>query len=867
MFTGNPGTGKTTVARLVGEIYRDLGLLRRGHVFEAKVRDLISSSIGRTAERTDDAVDRALDGVLFIDEAYTLSDQLDGYGGQAIQALLSRMENDRGRLVVVAAGYPGKMREFLAADVGLSSRFPTVLDFPDFPAETLLAILLGRLTQRGERLEASTEEKLGAVVAEMYRTRDESFGNARDMRTLADDILRLWAGRVRGRTDLPITPEDIPERHRPRLGRPIPDPVAQLAELDRYVGLDAVREHFTTLGNRLRLRQAAGKGGFVAPHLLFTGPPGTGKTTVARVVGRMFRDLGLLRQGHVIEVTRAELVANFVGQTATRVQKAVRDALDGVLFIDEAYSLTRDTASRSDFGQEAVDTLIREMENRRGRLVVIAAGYPREMAEFLESNSGMASRFADPVVFPPYSGADLAEILRRMAADEGYALGAGVAERAVRWLEWKRAGDPVRFGNARTVRGLLGDMEGRMAARLAQGAGRRAPAPQPRWSSCPPTSRRCRSAAVPPDDGAPVGVPGVARLQDAAQRRVRVAQPPLDVRGGGLDLLQRHRLGLRGTRRSRTGRGGERPREVAVGPGVQPQRGQLSVPFVLDPLQPLLPGRECCGSFVVRALLGGQLALHGRGPFQYLPGLRSQGGEPVVREPDQGVAARPQRVVDPGVLAAQCGEPVRDDPLLPSQRVQCVDQPFQPAQLVHLPAKLLVLLQADAQLLLGRRELLQLHPLGGYAFGRVGELPHHLVRTAAHAVPGHRGGQQRGYGTDQFAARLQCVVEVVQGLEGPGAVTVADHLAHRGRGPPEGTAQCAQGGFRVVQVGGTQRRGHLSSGIVHSGHRIVAKPPASGGCATTLHGDPVAVEAAAAMNPGDPWPSWCVSRVLTGPRC
>ncbi|MFG2995937.1 AAA family ATPase [Streptomyces sp. NPDC048340] len=468
VFTGNPGTGKTTVARLVGEIYRDLGLLRRGHVVEAKVRDLVSGYVGQTAERTDDAVDRALDGVLFVDEAYALSDQREGYGGQAIQALLSRMENDRGRLVVVAAGYPGKMREFLASDVGLSSRFPTVLDFPDYPVETLLAILLGRLTQRGETLDAATEEQLGEVVAEMYRTRDESFGNARDMRTLADDILRLWAARVRGRADLPITPEDIPEAHRPRLGRPIPDPVAQLAELDRYVGLDEVRAHFTTLGNRLRLRQAAGKGGFVAPHLVFTGPPGTGKTTVARVVGRMFRDLGLLRKGHVVEVTRAELVANFIGQTATRVQKAVRDALDGVLFIDEAYSLTRDTSSGRDFGQEAVDTLIREMEHRRGRLVVIVAGYPREMAQFLEANSGMASRFADPVVFPPYSGADLAEILRRMAADEGYTLGAGTADRAVRWLEWRRAMDPVGFGNARTVRGLLGEMEGRMAARLAR---------------------------------------------------------------------------------------------------------------------------------------------------------------------------------------------------------------------------------------------------------------------------------------------------------------------------------------------------------------------------------------------------------------
>lgn len=466
VFAGNPGTGKTTVARLVGEVYRDLGLLGRGHVVEAKVRDLVAGYVGQTATLIDETVERALDGVLFIDEAYALSDQSAGFGGEAIQTLISRMENDRGRLAVVAAGYPDKMEEFLDANPGLRSRFPTVLDFTDYPPDTLLAILLGRLTRRGPRLSPEAEEELARIVAGMYRTRDAAFGNAREMRTLADEVYALWAARVRRHVDRPVVPEDIPETYRTHLAPPAPDPAGLLAELDRYVGLGPVREHLTQLANRLRLRQSRGGEGFAAPHLLFTGPPGTGKTTVARLVGRMFRDLGLLRKGHVLEVTRAELVGVHIGETAPKVQKAVQDALDGVLFIDEAYSLARDT-SYGGYGAEAIDTLTREMEHWRGRLVVIAAGYPREMAEFLDSNSGLKSRFTEPIPFPPYSTADLVEVLRRSAAAEGYVLGAGVADRAARWLERRRAADPAGFGNARTVRGLLEVMEGRMAARFA----------------------------------------------------------------------------------------------------------------------------------------------------------------------------------------------------------------------------------------------------------------------------------------------------------------------------------------------------------------------------------------------------------------
>ncbi|MET9037709.1 AAA family ATPase [Streptomyces mirabilis] len=469
VFTGNPGTGKTTVARLVGEMYRDLGVLSRGHCAEVEAGDLIAGYIGQTAIKTNALVDRALDGVLFIDEAYGLSDQSDGFGDEAIQTLLKRMEDDRGRLVVIVAGYPGKMKEFLEANVGLKSRFPHVVEFPDYDPDTLNKIMLNRLAEHGLRLSDEAAQALRQIVEGMHASRDEGFGNARAMRSLADGLRTPWAVRVGRDVEQPVIADDIPEEYRDHLLRPVPELAELLAELDRYVGLGPVRGELEGLANRLRMRQERGAEAFVPPHLLFTGPPGTGKTTVARLVGKLFRGLGLLRKGHVVEVTRTDLVAQYVGQTAPKVRAEVERALDGVLFIDEAYSLVRDTGGQGGFGAEAVDTLLREMEHHRGRLVVIAAGYPQDMQRLLDFNPGLRGRFTTEVPFPRYTLDALVEILRRMVAEDGYTLGPGTAERARLWIEATRQVRGASFSDGREVRRLYELMEGRKAARWNRG--------------------------------------------------------------------------------------------------------------------------------------------------------------------------------------------------------------------------------------------------------------------------------------------------------------------------------------------------------------------------------------------------------------
>lgn len=467
VFVGNPGTGKTTVAGLVAQMYKELGILRRGHVVNIGAADLVASYVGGTADKTSKVVDQALDGVLFIDEAYQLSDQRAGFGREAIDALLARMESDRDRLVVIFAGYPAKTEQFLE-NTGLQSRFPPAnfFVFEDYEPDVLAAILLDRLRSLGLLWTSGLETQLKRVVAGMYRTRRAGFGNGRAMRELADEIRSSWAGRTRGHVDEPADIGDVPDQLRVFLDQEIPDLAALLGELDGMVGLQPVKDAVHRLVSQLKLQQRRGRGVTAAPHMLFLGPPGTGKTTVARLMGRILRSLGLLARGHLVEVGRAKLVAGYIGQTALKTNECIQEALDGILFIDEAYSLSRGVNNR-DFGSEAIDTLYRQTENLSGRLVVIAAGHPERMDEFLSNNPSLASRFAIRMEFTAYSSTDLLEILRAMAISEEYILTAGAEQKALAWFDAARSAQPDSFGNARAVRRLLAEMEANLGARTA----------------------------------------------------------------------------------------------------------------------------------------------------------------------------------------------------------------------------------------------------------------------------------------------------------------------------------------------------------------------------------------------------------------
>ncbi len=244
-----------------------------------------------------------------------------------------------------------------------------------------------------------------------------------------------------------------------------------LAEIDRMIGLETVKDEIRRVIALARVMVIRRERDLPAArtnlHMVFSGPPGTGKTVMARKVGRLLRAIRLLKKGHCIEVDRSNLVASYVGQTATKTREVVESALDGVLFIDEAYTLTNQQGSNDPFGQEAVDTLLRLMENYRERLVVIVAGYTNEMEGFVDSNPGLKSRFSRFIEFSSYNRDELMKIFMAIMAENKFTIG----EQGARVLA-RHIADLVRdaddtFGNAREVRSLFERIVTSQAERLS----------------------------------------------------------------------------------------------------------------------------------------------------------------------------------------------------------------------------------------------------------------------------------------------------------------------------------------------------------------------------------------------------------------
>ncbi len=466
VFTGNPGTGKTVVARLIGKIYRSIGVLSQGQSVEVGREDLVASFVGQTASKTREVLDRAKGGVLFIDEAYTLAKQSgNDFGQEAIDTLLRYMENNRDDIVVIVAGYPEEMNSFMKSNPGLSSRFAQFIEFNDYSVDELMDILQTMTEKSGHIMPTDAFERAKEVIRQGSEQGERDFGNGRYVRNIYEAAIRSIASRVSGsqcfgHTEMmTFVPEDFKlpsDLEETKIGKE-KTTEQLLQELEQYIGLEQVKVQVRKLINQVNMnRKRAARGIHVTKtslHMVFTGNPGTGKTSVARMLGKLYQSIGVLSSGQLIEVGREDLVGQYIGHTAQKTKEVLDRAMGGILFIDEAYTLSNSTIN--DFGQEAIDTILRHMENHRDKMIVIVAGYPHEMERFIQSNPGLKSRFTTTIDFEDYSLEQLMDILALQCTKNGYVMTEDAREKAQEILQYEKTANKNNFGNGRVVRNIF----------------------------------------------------------------------------------------------------------------------------------------------------------------------------------------------------------------------------------------------------------------------------------------------------------------------------------------------------------------------------------------------------------------------------
>jgi SpoVK/Ycf46/Vps4 family AAA+-type ATPase len=472
VFTGNPGTGKTTVVKLLGKIYKKMGLLSKGHVHEVDRADLVGEYIGQTAPKIKDNIEKARGGILFIDEAYALArtDDTKDFGREVIEIIIKEMSDGPGDIAIMAAGYPKEMQSFVDFNPGLKSRFKYYFHFEDYTPDELIKIAEFAAKKRHIIIDGKAMEYINKLLVEAYRNRDRSFGNARFAYALIDEGKMNLGLRLIKDPDVKnmdqdtlstITYDDVKNIKAAGIKKeiriPIDEDLLKLStfELNRLVGMEQIKNEVNDLIKLVRYYRETGKDVLnrFSLHTIFTGNPGTGKTTLARIVGKIYKALGLLERGHVVETGREGLIAGYVGQTALKTKEKLEESMGGVLFVDEAYALS--DGAQNDFGKEAVEVILKTMEDERGKFAVIAAGYPDNMNVFLHANPGLKSRFDRVWHFYDYTPEILFQIAVSMFDTEGLKLDESAEKYLNELLNQLYNTRDKFFGNARSIRKIV----------------------------------------------------------------------------------------------------------------------------------------------------------------------------------------------------------------------------------------------------------------------------------------------------------------------------------------------------------------------------------------------------------------------------
>jgi SpoVK/Ycf46/Vps4 family AAA+-type ATPase len=463
VFTGNPGTGKTTVARIMADIFKTLGVVARGQLVEADRSKLVAGFSGQTAIKTNQLVDQAMGGVLFIDEAYTLkSNDGDSFGAEAIDTLLKRLEDDRGKFICIVAGYTDQMHDFIDTNPGLKSRFTQTIHFDDYTPDELTEIFLHLASGKNFTVDEETKAAIHRMFEQLYLRRDKNFGNAREARRIFNEAVERQSQRLVKQMTSPdfkesdmfaLTTADLP-LSQGETARPL-DVV--LNELEEFIGMRSVKDSIRRLAVQsmfMKQRAAMGAGSVqqMSMNFVLTGNPGTGKTSIARKMGEILQAMDILPTSRVIEASRATLVGKYMGETPKIVTSMCDKAMGGILFIDEAYTLSD---GGDMYGKEAIDTLMKRMEDDRGKFVVIAAGYKDKMEEFMMMNAGLASRFTHKLHIDDYDPDELLAIYKHMAQKEQYQFTPEAELKALDKIYKMVLTKTESWGNAREMRNLL----------------------------------------------------------------------------------------------------------------------------------------------------------------------------------------------------------------------------------------------------------------------------------------------------------------------------------------------------------------------------------------------------------------------------
>lgn len=418
IFTGNAGTGKTNAARVTFEYLNALGILSKGVFVEVSKADFITENINDTAKRTNDIINSALGGVLFIDEAYSLCEsEEDKVGKEIVDALLKGIEDNRDNLIVILAGYEKDMERFLTINQGLKSRFSNTIHFKDYNPVEMYEIAVNIAKSKGYRIAKNVKAGLIDLFTRNQIIGKNDLGNARFVRNIVENAIIDASKKYLTNNDKEI---DLLDRDNFNFRANAKFDLEE--KLNEIIGLDDVKK---LLRSQYKLivaqekRKSVGVNTKIEQNLnmVFTGNPGTGKTSIARLVAEMLNSMGLLKVGQLVETDRSSFVSEVPGETPKKTEEKFKEALGGVLFIDEAYTLANDS-----LGIEAIETLLKLIEDYSKEVIVILAGYEEEMEEFFDVNIGLRSRFPLWTNFADYNPNELFEMAVKLVEAKGFKL-------------------------------------------------------------------------------------------------------------------------------------------------------------------------------------------------------------------------------------------------------------------------------------------------------------------------------------------------------------------------------------------------------------------------------------------------------------